>query len=83
MSTLMFFRGAFFSLKKRAAPGVDGVTWDQYEVSSGIIGEAFREMVKDRTYAALESRAKAVSAGEAAPRFRSAKQLCAAPHDLS
>src|SRR6185436_5845158 len=26
---------------------------------SGIIGEAFREMVKDRTYAALESRAKA------------------------
>lgn len=25
---------------------------------SGIIGEAFREMVKDRTYAALESRAK-------------------------
>jgi site-specific DNA recombinase len=26
---------------------------------SGIIGEAFREMVKDRTYSALESRAKA------------------------
>jgi DNA invertase Pin-like site-specific DNA recombinase len=26
---------------------------------SGIIGEAFREMVKDRTYAALESRARA------------------------
>ena len=25
---------------------------------SGILGEAFREMVKDRTYAALESRAK-------------------------
>jgi DNA invertase Pin-like site-specific DNA recombinase len=25
---------------------------------SGIIGEAFREMVKDRTYAALQSRAK-------------------------
>jgi site-specific DNA recombinase len=25
---------------------------------SGIIGEAFREMVKERTYAALESRAK-------------------------
>jgi DNA invertase Pin-like site-specific DNA recombinase len=25
---------------------------------SGMIGEAFREMVKDRTYAALESRAK-------------------------
>ena len=23
-------RRAFFSLKKRAAPGVDGVTWDQY-----------------------------------------------------
>jgi site-specific DNA recombinase len=29
---------------------------------SGIIGEAFREMVKDRTYAALESRAKAGTA---------------------
>jgi site-specific DNA recombinase len=32
---------------------------------SGIIGEAFREMVKDRTYAALESRAKAPQYGRA------------------
>src|SRR6202021_4044388 len=29
--TVDLLRGSFYSLKKRAAPGVDGVTWQEYE----------------------------------------------------
>jgi DNA invertase Pin-like site-specific DNA recombinase len=42
---------------------------------SGIIGEAFREMVKDRTYAALESRAKAGRTRDASRRQVRAEAL--------
>jgi RNA-directed DNA polymerase len=29
--TVDLLRGSFYSLKKKAAPGVDGVTWQEYE----------------------------------------------------
>jgi RNA-directed DNA polymerase len=49
-------RQAFFSLKKRAAPGVDGVTWDQYaERLEGNL-EDLHARVHAGTYRALPSR---------------------------
>jgi RNA-directed DNA polymerase len=49
-------RRAFFSLKKRAAPGVDGVTWDQYaERLEGNL-EDLHARVHAGTYRALPSR---------------------------
>jgi RNA-directed DNA polymerase len=49
-------RQAFFSLKKRAAPGVDGVTWDQYaERLEGYL-EDLHARVHAGTYRALPSR---------------------------
>ncbi len=29
--TVDLLRGSFYSLKRKAAPGVDGVTWEEYE----------------------------------------------------
>jgi RNA-directed DNA polymerase len=49
-------RQAFFSLKRRAAPGVDGVTWDQYaERLEGNL-EDLHARVHAGTYRALPSR---------------------------
>ncbi len=49
-------RWAFFSLKKRAAPGVDEVTWDQYaeQLEDNLVGLHAR--VHAGTYRALPSR---------------------------
>jgi retron-type reverse transcriptase len=47
---------AFFQLKKSAAPGVDGVTWDQYE--AGLPGKLvdLHGRVQRGAYRALPSR---------------------------
>jgi RNA-directed DNA polymerase len=49
-------RWAFFSLKKRAAPGVDGVTWDQYEEDLETRLADLHARVRAETYRALPSR---------------------------
>ena len=49
-------RWAFFSLKKRAAPGVDGVTWDHYEEDLEIRLIDLHERVHAGRYRALPSR---------------------------
>ena len=49
-------RWAFFSLKKRAAPGVDGVTWDQYEVDLEANLVDLHARVHTGAYRALPSR---------------------------
>ncbi len=49
-------RWAFFSLKKRAAPGVDGVTWGQYEEGLETRLADLHARVHAGTYRALPSR---------------------------
>lgn len=51
-------RWAFFSLKKRAAPGVDGMTWDQYEVDLEANLADLHARVHAGRYRALPSRRK-------------------------
>src|ERR1700693_709973 len=51
-------RGAYISLKKRAAPGVDGVTWDQYGVDLEANLTDLHARVHAGTYRALPSRRK-------------------------
>jgi retron-type reverse transcriptase len=53
-------RWAFFSLKKRAAPGVDGVTWDQYEENLETRLINLHERVHTGTYRALPSRRRLI-----------------------
>src|ERR1700693_682198 len=50
--------GAYISLKKRAAPGVDGVTWDQYGVDLEANLTDLHARVHAGTYRALPSRRK-------------------------
>ena len=47
---------AFFELKKRAAPGVDGLTWEDYEVGLGLRLEDLRSRVHRGAYRATPSR---------------------------
>jgi len=49
---------AFFSLKKRAAPGVDGRTWDQYATDLEANLADLHARVHAGTYRALPSRRK-------------------------
>jgi RNA-directed DNA polymerase len=49
---------AFFSLKKRAAPGVDGRTWDQYAIDLEANLADLHARVHAGTYRALPSRRK-------------------------
>jgi RNA-directed DNA polymerase len=51
-------RLSFYALKRRAAPGVDGVTWQDYEadLESNLLN--LRERVQRGTYRALPSRRK-------------------------
>ena len=53
-------RWAFFSLKKRAAPGVDGVTWDQYEEDLETRLTDLHARVHAGTYRALPSRRRLI-----------------------
>lgn len=53
-------RWAFFSLKKRAAPGVDGVTWDQYEEDLETRLSDLHARVHAGTYRALPSRRRLI-----------------------
>lgn len=57
--TLDVLRSAFFSLKKRAAPGIDAVTWDAYDVDreqkltdlhARLHAGAYRALPSRRTY---------------------------------
>jgi retron-type reverse transcriptase len=54
--TVDLLRESFYSLKKRAAPGVDGVTWQEYE--DGIEGRLIdlHARVHRGTYRAMPSR---------------------------
>src|SRR5580692_8555379 len=47
---------AFFALKKKAAPGVDGVTWEDYEVGLGRKLEDLHSRVHRGAYRAQPSR---------------------------
>src|SRR3954469_10896350 len=49
-------RTAFYALKRDAAPGVDGVTWETYEQDLDRRIEALHEQVQAGTYRALPSR---------------------------
>ena len=51
-------RWAFFNLKKRAAPGVDEVTWDQYAENLEANLADLHARVNAGTYRALPSRRK-------------------------
>lgn len=57
--TIDVLRAAFFALKKRAAPGIDGVTWDMYEecreenlrkLHARVHAGAYRALPSRRTY---------------------------------
>ncbi len=49
-------RAAFYAMKRDAAPGVDGMTWETYERDLDRQIEALHERVKSGTYRALPSR---------------------------
>jgi RNA-directed DNA polymerase len=49
-------RTAFYAMKRDAAPGVDGMTWETYERDLDRQIEALHERVKSGTYRALPSR---------------------------
>jgi RNA-directed DNA polymerase len=49
-------RTAFYAIKRDAAPGVDGVTWETYEQDLDRRIEALHEQVQAGTYRALPSR---------------------------
>src|SRR5262249_31483475 len=49
-------RAAFFALKRRAAPGIDAVTWDTYEETREENLAALHRRVQAGTYRALPSR---------------------------
>jgi RNA-directed DNA polymerase len=49
-------RAAFFALKRRAAPGIDAVTWDTYEEAREGNLAALHQRVHAGTYRALPSR---------------------------
>jgi len=49
-------RTAFYAMKRDAAPGVDGMTWETYERDLDRQIEALHERVKSGTYRALQSR---------------------------
>jgi retron-type reverse transcriptase len=51
-------RLSFYALKRRAAPGVDGVTWQDYEVDLESNLASLHERVQRATYRALPSRRK-------------------------
>lgn len=51
-------RLSFYALKRRAAPGVDGVTWQDYEVDLESNLASLHERVQRGTYRALPSRRK-------------------------
>src|SRR3954453_4362250 len=55
---------AFFSLKKRAAPGVDGRTWDQYATDLEANLADLHARVHAGTYRALPSRRKYIPKAE-------------------
>src|SRR5918998_2093684 len=53
---LAMLRTAFYAIKRDAAPGVDGVTWETYEQDLDRKIEALHEQVQAGTYRALPSR---------------------------
>lgn len=54
--TVDFLRAAFFKLKRDAAPGVDGVTWESYEADLEVRLRDLHSRVHSGTYRALPSR---------------------------
>lgn len=54
--TIDRLREAFFSLKKKAAPGVDGVTWEQYQVGLEDTLRDLHERLRSGAYRARPSR---------------------------
>ncbi len=54
--TIDLLRDAFLALKRRAAPGVDGVTWQDYEVALEGNLRALHERIHHGTYRALPVR---------------------------
>src|SRR5262249_7350181 len=54
--TIDLLRDGFHALKRAAAPGIDGVTWEQYEVDLEPRLVALHERVHRRTYPAQPSK---------------------------
>lgn len=54
--TVDLLRAAFFKLKRDAAPGVDGVTWESYEADLEVRLRDLHSRVHSGTYRALPSR---------------------------
>src|SRR6476646_10754486 len=54
--TVERMRASFFALKRDAAPGVDGVTWQAYETDLDAQLGALHERVYRGTYRALPSK---------------------------
>src|SRR3984957_11077156 len=53
---LAMLRAAFYAMKRAAAPGVDGITWEAYEADLDRQIEALHARVKSGAYRALPSR---------------------------
>jgi RNA-directed DNA polymerase len=53
-------RLSFYALKRQAAPGVDGVTWQDYEIDLESNLSSLHERVQRGTYRALPSRRKRI-----------------------
>src|ERR1700693_4075409 len=53
---LAMLRAAFYAIKRAAAPGVDGMTWETYEADLDRRIEALHARVKSGAYRALPSR---------------------------
>jgi RNA-directed DNA polymerase len=53
---LAMLRTAFYAMKRDAAPGVDGITWQTYEQDLDLRIETLRAQVQAGTYRALPSR---------------------------
>src|ERR1700752_1626946 len=54
--TVEQLQASFYALKRAAAPGVDGVTWTEYEIDLGARVTALHSRVHQGTYRALPSK---------------------------
>ncbi|MEW6352247.1 MAG: hypothetical protein AB1646_24610 [Thermodesulfobacteriota bacterium] len=54
--TVDLLRESFYGLRREASPGVDGVTWEQYDASLGGNSPTLHQRVHDGTYRAEPSK---------------------------
>jgi retron-type reverse transcriptase len=73
---------SFFELKEDAAPGVDGLTWKDYEADLGRNLEDLHDRVQRGAYRARPSRRVYIPKSDRAGKIQPGGDGCSAPHWL-